>query len=154
MFLFTQSWLSLWLSLYVLDMPFGLKMKSLILCSGENGGLTTSSTFDHFLLSLRSLFFLWLFVFLLLFCFFFFFFFLFDVIEELESTELFTFQSFVLFVYDNSNKDFNDNFLHLFAYLIELSIFIGLDIVSSCQLSSFFLLFFEFIYFQLMKTSL
>jgi hypothetical protein len=38
--------------------------------------------------------------------------------------------------------------------LIELSIFIGLDIVSSCQLSSFCLLFFEFIYFQLMKTSL
>lgn len=133
-------------------MPLGLKMKSLILRSGENCCLSTSSTFDHFLLRLRSLFFLWLFVFLLLFCFFFFI--LFDVIEELESTELFAFQSFVLFVYNNSNKDFNDNFLHLFAYLIELSIFIGLDIVSSCQLGSFCLLFFELIYFQLMKTSL
>ena len=152
MFLFTQRWLGLWFSLYVLDMPLCLKMKSLILCSGENGGLSTSSTFDHFLLRLRNLLFLWLFVFLLLFCFFFFF--LFNVIEELESTELFTFQSFVLFVYNNSNKDFNDNFLHLFAYLIELSIFIGLDIVSSCQLGSFCLLFFELIYFQLMKTSL
>ena len=152
MFLFTQSWLSLWFSLYILDVPLGLKMESLILRSGKNCCLSTSSTFDHFLLCLRNLFFLWLFVLLLLFCFFFFLFF--DAIEELESTKLFAFQSFVLFVYNNSNKDFNDNFLHLFAYLIELSIFIGLDIVSSCQLGSFCLLFFEFIYFQLMKTSL
>lgn len=105
-------------------------MQSLILSCGEDSCLSASCAFDHFFLGLGNFFLLGFFVLLLLLCFLFFL--LFDIIEELEGTELLTFQPFILLVYDNSNKNFYDYFFHLFADLIEISVFIGLNIVCPC----------------------
>ena len=52
MLLFTQSRLGFGFSLYILYMPLGLEVKSLILCSGENCCLSASSAFYHLLLCL------------------------------------------------------------------------------------------------------
>lgn len=89
-------------------MPLSFEVLTLVMRSSKHCALPANRAFNHLLLNLLSLFLrallsfdLFLLDFLL--------FFLFDPVKELEGTELFSIQTFVFLVDDDSHEHFDDN---------------------------------------------
>lgn len=125
----------LWLTLYILNMPFTFEMLSLILCCRENSCFSTNSALHRFVFLLHLFFHLsfdfFSFLFLLLFYLFF------NTIKQFQCAELFRFQIFRILVNNNSNQHFDGHFVQLLANLINLSVFIGFYVVYAHNLITF-----------------
>ena len=129
-------------SFNILHMPLCLKVLALLKSSSEKSCFSTGRAFNCLLLIL--FFYLYGFLVLLLYLFLFIVFpFLFDTLNQLECAELLGLEAFVFLVNDNANQNFNYYLIEFFADLVNLSVFIWFDVISSDQLSALFLFFLE-----------
>lgn len=128
-------------SFYILYMPFGFEMVSLVSWSWKYCVYTTSGACENFFFVLFLLtfvlFFLTFFLLFLLICILFLLFRCFC--DWFQCTELLVLKIFGGFIYDDIDQDLNGDFFIFLAHKIKFPIFIRLNIVDSWDCTIFFL---------------